>query len=483
MELGEYPCCPELLDLKQEITSYADAMCELFGNYGWGEGVRLEKYLADHFLVRGINWFVPHAFSPKPFLDPDCPPHFYAGGNNPQYRHFGALMRYMNRVATIIGAGKHDVPVAVLYHGESEWMDSAAMPFEKPLRALYDAQIDAHVLPCDVFANPGFYNAKAGAPFCVCGQEYRALVIPAARYLTKAAAEGLSALAAVGLPLFFIDQLPTAVCGGAPLPKQLSSLAPITLRELPQRVRALGIALPQLLPQSERIRILHSKGDTDVYLIINEAAETYTGEVYLPTQGECFCYDAWENRCEPLIYAQSGGGVRITLTLEPLKSRIIVFGACGAPLNAAPNVEGKAIPLDNWACSLCKSAAYPAFGKPEEVVLPHQLVKTHPRFSGFVRYETTFEAPDRKRLTLKIEDAQEGVEAFINGISLGLKIAPPFYYELTAHIRQGENKLRVEVATTLERQCYPLLDPLHKLLTGKPTSQSGVTGRIWLIED
>jgi hypothetical protein len=54
------------------------AMCEIFGNYGWMEGVRLEKYLADHFMVRGINHFVPHAFSPKAFPDPDCPPHFYA---------------------------------------------------------------------------------------------------------------------------------------------------------------------------------------------------------------------------------------------------------------------------------------------------------------------------------------------------------------------------------------------------------------------
>ena len=48
------------------------AMCEIFGNYGWQEGVRLEKYLADHFLVRGINHYVPHAFTrqglPRPRL-------------------------------------------------------------------------------------------------------------------------------------------------------------------------------------------------------------------------------------------------------------------------------------------------------------------------------------------------------------------------------------------------------------------------------
>ena len=52
------------------------AMCEIFGNYGWQEGVRLEKYLADHFLVRGINHYVPHAFTAMDYPDPDCPPHF-----------------------------------------------------------------------------------------------------------------------------------------------------------------------------------------------------------------------------------------------------------------------------------------------------------------------------------------------------------------------------------------------------------------------
>lgn len=90
--------------------------------------------------MRGINQFVSHAFSPAPFPDPDCPPHFYAHGNNPQFRCFGELMAYMNRVATLTSADCHVMPAAVLYHGEQEWADARAMPFEKPLRALYDVQ-------------------------------------------------------------------------------------------------------------------------------------------------------------------------------------------------------------------------------------------------------------------------------------------------------------------------------------------------------
>ena len=78
---------------------HGDCLCEIFGNYGWEEGVRLEKYLADHFLVRGVNHFVPHAFSMKAYPDPDCPPHFFAHGHNPQFRHFGALMGCMEAFA------------------------------------------------------------------------------------------------------------------------------------------------------------------------------------------------------------------------------------------------------------------------------------------------------------------------------------------------------------------------------------------------
>lgn len=97
------------------------AICEIFGNYGWAEGVSLEKYLIDHFTVRGINHFVPHAFSAKQYPDPDCPPHFYAHGNNPQYRHFGELMKYTNNICELINDGHHISPAAILYHAEAEW--------------------------------------------------------------------------------------------------------------------------------------------------------------------------------------------------------------------------------------------------------------------------------------------------------------------------------------------------------------------------
>ncbi len=122
-----------------EPLKKGNSMCEIFGAYGWSEGVRLEKYLVDHFLVRGINHYVPHAFSPMAFPDPDCPPHFYAHGNNPQYRHFGCLMAYTNRVCELISHGRHVAEIAVLYHGEGEWTGKC-MFSHKPAHLLADAR-------------------------------------------------------------------------------------------------------------------------------------------------------------------------------------------------------------------------------------------------------------------------------------------------------------------------------------------------------
>ena len=79
------------------------AMCEVFGAYGWAEGASMMKGLLDHMLVRGINHFVPHAFSPV-FPNPDCPPHFGEGADAhlPRYEPGG----YGNKVARLVAPAK-----------------------------------------------------------------------------------------------------------------------------------------------------------------------------------------------------------------------------------------------------------------------------------------------------------------------------------------------------------------------------------------
>ena len=455
------------------------AMCELFGAYGWEEGVRLEKYLADHFLIRGINFFVPHAFSGKPFPDPDCPPHFYAHGHNPQYRHFGRIMEYMNRAATLTSSGRHRVPAAILYHGEAEWCDPQAMAFETAGRVLCDAQIDSHVVPADFLNNPDLLRLTDRKTFSVNGQEYHVLIVPACASLCAAAAESLEKLAAAGVPVFFVERKPAFVSEtGAPLPALLADCPVLSLDHLVDAVRALGFALPAVSPACDRLRLLEIEGDTPMTMIVNEGTAPWTGTLAVPVLREdcgCFLYDPWFNRCLPVEKGE--GGFR--LIVEPLKPVFLVSGSCDAPLYMPPE-PGDEILLAGWRRSTCEGADYPSFSSPVETVLPdgRLLAESEPEFSGFVRYETSFSLTEPASLLLEIADAAEGVEVFLNGESAGIQIAPPCRFDLSG--RKGENRLRIEVATTLERQCYPTLEGYQKMLASPPSALSGITGEVHL---
>ncbi len=453
-----------------------NAMCEIFGNYGWAEGIRLEKYLADHFLVRGINYFVPHAFSPKAFPDQDCPPHFYAHGHNPQYRHFGALMAYMNRVATLTSAGPHGVQAAVLYHAEGEWCDPEAMPFERVVRPLYDSQIGCHVLPADIFSAPERYQTVPGSPLTVNGRSYAAFVVPGGRYLPAAAAHGLAKLVKAGLPVFFAGRRPEALCEGGALPELLEHCPAAEPAQLPALLRGAGVSAPVLRPANDRLRLLTVQGEAPCVLMTNESTASYTGTITLPgLSGPCFWYDPWANRCEAAEAEETAGGLRVSVTVEPLHLRVLALGGlpAGEALHRSP-AAGAEISLSGWTRAVCEGAEYPHFGPAVPVTLPDRLAEEQPEFSGFVRYETVFCLEQAGPLLLELSDAAEGVEVFLNGRSAGLQIVPPFRYVLEG--QAGENHLAVEVATTLERQCYPLLEGYRRMTTPPPSGGSGLTG-------
>lgn len=128
------------------------AMCEIYGAYGWVEGLKMMKWMTDMMLVRGINNFVPHAFSPK-FPDADCPPHMYAGGTNPEYPKFRMLMEYTNRMSNLISGGLHRACAAIHYHVEAEWASKNYTPCDAITRLLTENQLDYDIIPTDYLEN------------------------------------------------------------------------------------------------------------------------------------------------------------------------------------------------------------------------------------------------------------------------------------------------------------------------------------------
>ena len=143
--------------------------------------------------------------------------------------------------------------------------------------------------------------------------------------------------------------------------------------------------------------------------------------------------------------------------------------------------SGEPIKLtETWKRSICRSIEYPNFGEKKEITLPDLLHEEEPYFSGFVRYENRFEAKAGGQYVLEISDAHEGVEVFVNGTSLGIQIVPTYRYDLSPAVRDGENELVIEVATTLERETAKFPNPYAKYIGQDvtPTSKSGISGSV-----
>lgn len=457
-------------------------MCEIFGNYGWAEGVQLEKYLVDHFLVRGVNYYVPHAFSPKAYPDSDCPPHFYANGHNPQYRHFGVLMQYMNRMCELISDGYHIAPVAILYHGEAEWAGEC-MLMQKPARVLADSQIDYDIIPIDVFEQCEEYNTDCSNGLQVNTQQYRMLVVPTAQYIPTVLVEAVSKFHKEGFYVVFIDQLPEGVSDGDDsLLEKIKNCTVLSLDNLVEFVREQGFIDISIKPQNNSIRYLYYKNPTPIFLLSNESSVKYEGIITLPETGHCYFYDAWENRIQPAQSNAIDKGTEVKVVLEPRKCQVLVFDEYAyekmyVPISSYNNKKE----LINWKRSVCSSIDYPIFYDEKNIMLPDKLADEKPRFSGFVRYETDVELNEKQEVLLEISDASEGVELFVNGISVGIQIVPPFLFDITKLVKEGSNKITIEVATTLERERSKIDSIGAFILHQKPVSCSGLNGTVNLL--
>ncbi len=447
-----------------EPAKHGDSMCEIFGNYDWAEGVNLEKYLAEHFLVRGINHYVPHAFSAAPFPDKDCPPHFYAHGNNPQYRHFGCLIRYMERVCHLISGGKPYAPVAVLYHAEADWTGGKNQFGEVCGRILTEHQISWHFVPSDVFDETERYNTviRSGC-LDVNGQEYRVIVVPEATYVSDTACRGLESLQENGVKVGLIGTRPKAVG----LNREVRSGSVIPLSDLPEFCS--GCESAHVETASSMLRCLRYKGgDYELTYLLNESAEPWEGMVKFSVAPgySVYRYDAWDNCCYKFDRDKK-------MCLEPSKGCLLIADENDTLLCEAYEAPANALELTEFERSVCKATDYPTFKNPKKVTLPDLLEQELPDFGGFVRYQTRIDCLELplKPVWLEIEGAQEGIEVFVNGDSLGIQIVPVYRFELADKLKLGINDIVIEQATTLER-VVPRRD-------GKPAENHvGINSRI-----
>lgn len=420
------------------------AMCELYGAYGWVEGLTLMKWLTDHMLVRGINHFVPHAFSEKAFPDPDCPPHFYARGNNPQYRHMHVLFNYANRAAHLLNGGRSAASVAVLYHGEAEWT-GRAMPFQKVGKELMQAQIDYDVVPLEDVAA----GALADGKLTVGNGVYRCLVVPYAEKLPLAAIGQIGGLLSRGFPVYFVEGIPQPFDGDGRASCLPADAGIVALADVAPALRLLGIHDIEPADRLPELRYYRYEHDSfGVTMFFNESVSREASTVIKTRRpGRRYAYDGFANTLSdyPMLDDET-----FPIRLAPSESLILVDGDIGAdPLPfAAAGRERRIDPA--FEVSAADYADPDRFAPLPASERLSDIAQARPGFAGIIRYRTVLTcADDALPAAVDLGETYEAAELFVNGSSAGVRISAPYRFSLAGLVRPGDNELVVEVATTL----------------------------------
>ena len=447
----------------QEPRHRGRSVCEIFGAYGWSEGVTLMKWMADHMLTGGLNHFVPHAFTDNPFPDPDCPPHFWAKGNHPQYPFMRVLFDYMNRLCHLFSGGVPMVDCAVLFEAESDWLGNTT-PFYQLGKALMTKQIPYHVLCLDDLECATIENGciRVGS------MAYRYLFVGKVDYMGDAAAAALYRLYEAGGKVFFVEGKP--VCwDGCPL-TELEELPVISTEQMVSMAAetdSLRITIKEDTGAELRRYSYHHSG-MNIHMFQNASARKAVDiQVEFPEGHFIARYDAMGQK----LYVADN---TVYQHLAPLESVIWVEtkDCCFAGLcEAERQYSGKTAYEGTYRIERR------AYNSPEqwescgETPQLYDIDRKYPGFAGHLRY--TFTAPATAACA-RLENASEAIELFCDGKSLGKRIAPPYQWELPDN-GTDDRELCLELSTTLVNA---VPDSISCEIEIAPT---GFMGSVWFL--
>jgi hypothetical protein len=471
-------------------------MAEAYGAFGWGEGLKLMKWVTDWMCVRGVNVIVPHAFSPAAFPDPDCPPHFYAGGHNPQWPYFRAWADYANRTCALLTGGRHVAEVLVLYPAESSWAGRAD-DCEDAVAALAKAHLDCDICSYEYFCDSALVDSALGGQVTCADEQYRAVVLPAVERVSPLVLERLTECHDAGVQIACIGGVPSLPCREADrdlvarLATRLDALldpgsSQLSYDMLGRALRAggLGDVSPDA-PASGFRHYHYRRADTDLYFLTNEGVDEIIDTwIRFRSSGSPELWDPLTGSALPARFDSTGGATSVHVRLEPYESIFLGFGPNAISGSAAecagPAQELVCLSLSGpWEVSRATAEQYPSF-TPEPCVQGLGDWTVHDelrRYAGTLRYRTVVVVPEEwrsRQLTLDLGEAYELVRLLLDGQERGIRICPPYRIKLGT-VPPGRHTLDIEVTNTLAVQ---VPDLFSRVVAGEP---SGLLGPVRLL--
>jgi len=416
------------------------AMCEVFGAYGWGEDSAMMKFLIDHLLVRGINRFVPHAFSPT-YPDRDCPPHMGAEGHDPSFEAFCALMKYTNKAAHILSDATHKANAAILYHVHGEWASrfGNASNMEPVATRLYDNHIDYDIVDMDALRERASVKDNK---LCIREESFDCLIVPYADHMPEVLLGILEKLKNEGLPVYFMRSMPeNAKFSGEVLDED----------DLVCKMKEEGMTDVIVEDGYPKLRIYHCTRDgKDIFMFANEDySKTVDTEVILPCSGEYARLDILTD----IFTSGVASDGKLSLKLLPNQSQIVVFGdkaGLGEEIiftdivKLSPNFELEIAESENLS-------DYKTCGKFDKLFNVNSP-DFKPDFSGKMRYTFNFECEKDGKIFIDLGRVGQNAQLTVNGKDCGIRISAPYIFDITDAVSEEQNEAVVVVSNTLAQK-------------------------------
>lgn len=414
------------------------AMCEIYGAFGWAEGLTFMKHLTDNMLVSGINYYVPHAFSCKE-NDPDCPPHFWNNGNNQQYPLFKELMGYMKRCSHILNEGTHKSSVAVFYNAEGYWSGEETELYQEVCVNLTKGLIDYDIVPFDILKDKEICDKK----LIINGEEFEALIVSESKVMPIKVIEEFYNISQKGVPVVFTNTLPEKSAEGHKISEYVKDFQVVDTKNIAEFLRDKGIyEISAKIPSA--LRFYHIKRDEiDTFMFYNDdILKDIDAEISMPYDGEFAAYDPWGNKC----YKGSLKEGKLRLFLEKGNSLFVTFG--GEIPDDLPTLEYEkervklSVNFDIYTKDEGEEefTLYRRNSELIDITAPDNL----PHFSGEILYKGTFFKKEGYEV-LDLGEVGETAEVWLNGEKLGVRINAPYKFYLKNMKSDEENEIEIRV--------------------------------------
>jgi hypothetical protein len=278
-------------------------------------------------------------------------------------------------------------------------------------------------------------------------------------------------LAKLGLKIYILNELPCRASNGEEIKYLIeecqneANINVIPLEQLVSKLKKDNLYEIEADSYEPYLRYYHYEHeDGQVFMFTNEHPyNEISTNIMIPLSNKCYIYDALENKINENINAvMQEDKTKFSISLQPYESMVVVFtNEKETNYSYLPIVLEKQIELKNEVkVSFAKEQDYPQFSNSIIVkgFASIEELQSKEEFAGIIRYETEFEIDNIPNvLKLKINGVYETAKVWINGKLNGVKICPPYSYDITNGVYIGKNTLIIEVTTTLVRENFDWL--------------------------